>query len=85
MQGLGRHAGGEASKLINTKGAAMIYVPAIDRFLMRLDDAGGAVYEINPTTFEVSLSSKVGSAPIPETQNGPYNKFLYVPRLQGAI
>ena len=27
----------------------------------------------------------VGGAGIPPTMNGPFNKFLYVPRLGGAV
>jgi len=63
----------------------MVYVAAIDRFLFRLDGAGGAVFQIHPSTFEVTTFATTGGASIPSTLNGPYNKFLYAPRLQGCV
>ena len=66
-------------------GAAMVYVPAIDRYLLRQGGPGGTVFQIHPTTFDVSQFVTAGGSAIPATQNGPYNKFLYVPRLGGVI
>ena len=63
----------------------MVYIAAIDRFLFRLKAAGGTVYQINPATFEVTPFATTGGASIPATLNGPYNKFLYIPRLGGCI
>jgi hypothetical protein len=79
-------AGPNAADVINTgQGLAMIYVPAIDRFIVRKSNAGGTVYQIHPTTFQVTEVLTTGGDLVPGTQNGPYNKFLYVPRLGGAI
>jgi len=65
--------------------AALVYVPAVDRFLVRLAGAGGAIYEIHPTSFEVQPFRTSGGDAVPATLYGPYNKFLYVPRLHGAV
>jgi hypothetical protein len=46
---------------------------------------GGTVYQVNPSTFEVTTVATSGGGSVPVTQNGPYNKFLYVPRLGGAV
>jgi hypothetical protein len=70
---------------VSGTGNAMFYVPAMDRYLVRLDGGGGAVFQINPQTFQASAFPTTGGSAIPSTLNGPYNKFLYVPRLQGAI
>jgi chitodextrinase len=64
---------------------AMIYVPTLDSYLVRLDTSGGTVYQISASNFQATTFSTVGGSSIPATQNGPYNKFLYVPRLQGAV
>ena len=68
-------------------GAAMIYVAVMDKYLVRLKAAGGTVYQIDPVTFEVTTFSTTngGSIPASEAGTGCYNKFLYVPRLGGAI
>lgn len=66
------------------EGMALVYVPAIDAFLVRAGTAGGAVLRIDAATFEVSSFPTTGGSAIPATINGPYNKFLYLPRLQGC-
>jgi len=66
-------------------GNALVYIAAIDRFLVRLRGLGGAVYQVHPSTFEVTPFATTGGGSIPATQNGPYNKFLYVPRLGGVV
>jgi hypothetical protein len=76
--------GPNAGSLNVTKGA-MVYVPALDRFLVRLSGSGGTVYQVHPTTFEVTTVATTGGGSVPSTQNGPFNKFLYVPRLGGAV
>jgi hypothetical protein len=63
----------------------MFYVPAFDRFLVRKAGAGATVYMIDPENFEVTTLATTGGDSIPATQNGPYNKFLYAPRLGGAV
>jgi hypothetical protein len=78
-------AGANASDVATAKQGAMIYVPPIDRFLVRLDGAGSMVYQIDPQAFGVTAYPTTGGSSLPATQNGPYNKFLYVPRLGGAV
>ena len=73
---------------VNVTGAqqnAMFYVAAIDRFLVRGGSAGGTVYQVNPSTFEVTTFLATDGAAIPSTLNGPFNKFLYLPRMGGAV
>jgi len=77
--------GANAANISGADKAGMAYVEAIDRYLMRLGGAGGAVYGINPSTFEVTAFATTNGASIPSTQSGPYNKFRYVPRLRGFI
>ena len=69
----------------NAGQASLVYVAAIDRYLVRRGGAGGTVYQINPATFDVSIFATTNGGSIPGTQNGPYNKFVYVPRLGGCI
>ncbi|MDH3314148.1 MAG: fibronectin type III domain-containing protein [Gammaproteobacteria bacterium] len=64
---------------------AMTYIPAIDRYLVRNAASGGTVYQVNPSTFEVTTLPTTGGGSVPATINGPYNKFLYVPNLRGAV
>lgn len=63
----------------------MVYVPAIDAYLVRARGAGGTVYRINASTFECTVLSTSGGGSVPATLNGPYNKFLYVPALRGVV
>lgn len=76
---------GSSAGSVRGGGGAMVYVGAIDRFLVRRSAAGGVVYQINASTFEVSELPTNGGDSVPRTINGPYNKFLYVPRLRGAV
>jgi chitodextrinase len=64
---------------------AMPYVAAIDSYLVRLAGAGSTVYLVNAANFAVATFATTGGATIPSTMNGPYNKFLYVPRLKGCV
>jgi chitodextrinase len=77
--------GAVAANVSGVVQGAMVYVPAIDRYLIRLAGAGGTVYQVHPTTFDVSVFATTNGGAIPSTPNGPYNKFLYVPRLGGAV
>jgi hypothetical protein len=71
---------------VSGNGAAVVYVPAIDAFLVRSGEGGGGgVMRIDAATFAVSSFSTSGGSGIPSTMNGPYNKFLYVPQLQGCV
>jgi hypothetical protein len=78
-------SGANASNVSGAVAGAMTYVAAIDRFLIRLGGAAGTVYQVDPSTFAVTSFTTTGGASVPATQNGPYNKFLYVPRLRGAV
>lgn len=75
----------DVSAVANGVNTALLYVDALDSFLVKLDGAGGTVYQINPSTFEVSQFATTGGSSIPTTVNGVYNKFRYVPRLRGVI
>jgi hypothetical protein len=77
--------GPNAADVSGGSGDAMVYVPAIDRYLVRRGGAGGTVYQIHPSTFDVTTFATTDGVSIPSTQNGPYNKFLYVPRLRGCV
>jgi len=78
-------SGANAANVSGAGQYAMFYVPALDRFLIRGGGAGGTVYQVNASTFEVTTLATTGGASVPSTQNGPFNKFLYVPRLRGAV
>jgi hypothetical protein len=77
--------GSDATTLAVDSGAQMMYVAAIDKYLVRLGDAGGAIYQIDPATYAVSQLATTGGSGVPWTMNGPYRKFLYVPRLKGCV
>jgi hypothetical protein len=72
---------------VRVPSAGMAYVPALDVFLLRRGGSGGTIYQIDPETFEATTYSTTGGASIPAVEGGnnPYNKFLYVPRLRGAV
>lgn len=76
--------GPNAAQASDSSQAGMVYVAAIDRYLIRRDGAGGAVYQVHPSTFEVTPFVTTGGASVPSTLR-PYNKFLYVPRLRGVV
>lgn len=79
-------SGASASAVATQNDASMIYDEVIDRFLIRLGGSGGTVYQINPSTFEVTTFTTSAGGSIPAiTDSGPYNKFLYVPLLGGCV
>jgi hypothetical protein len=78
-------SGPSASAIAGRHRVGMFYVPALDAYVLRADNAGGTVYRINASTFEVTTLTTTGGSAIPFTQNGPYNKFLYIPNLRGAV
>ncbi len=78
-------SGANAGDVMTAGQDAMIYVPELDRFMVRKGGSGSAVYQINPATFEATTFPTTGGTSVPATQNGPYNKFLYVPRLNGVV
>jgi hypothetical protein len=77
--------GANAANVSGAGQASLVYVAAIDRYLIRLGGAGGTVYQVDPATFDVSIFATTNGGSIPGTQNGPYNKFVCVPRLGGCI
>jgi hypothetical protein len=76
--------GANASNVTGMQQASLVYVPAMDVYVVRDSSAGGTVYQINPGTFEVTTFATAGGASIPSIVTGSFNKFLYVPRLRGA-
>lgn len=85
-------SGSDASAISgSSSGAGMVYVPAIDTYLYRRGAAGGAVYAINPATFEVTQLSTTGGSGVPATDTisgnpeNVYTKWLYVPAYGGIF
>jgi hypothetical protein len=76
---------GSAASSVKGDERAMVYVPALDAFLVRARGAGATVYRIDAGTFECSVLATTGGGSVPSTLNGPYNKFLYVPQLRGVV
>jgi hypothetical protein len=58
-------SGASASDVIWAMQAAMVYVAALDRFLVRKAGSGGTVYQIDPSTFEVTTFATTGGSSIP--------------------
>jgi len=77
--------GANAGNVANLSQGAMIYVPALDAYLVRAAPSGSTIYRIDASTFQVTTLATTGGASVPSTLNGPFNKFLYVPRLGGAV
>jgi hypothetical protein len=77
--------GGANANDVKVWGGALFYVPALDRYIMRPEGSGGAIYQIHPTTFAATTFSTSGGGSIPAVTNGVYNKCLSVPRLGGAL
>ncbi len=72
----------------------MIYEPTLDAYLVRRRPAGGAVYKINASTFEVTQFTTTGGDAIELTgflDNGAggsdnvFNRFLYAPLHKGVV
>jgi hypothetical protein len=74
-----------ASTIAGSTMGGMVYVPSLDAYLLRLDGSGGTVYQINASTFACTTFSTTGGTSVPATQNGPYTKFTYAPRLKCCI
>ena len=78
-------SGPNAADVTGGSPQAVFYVPVLDLYFVRTGGAGGTVYQINASTFEVTTFPTAGGGSIPSTFNGPYNKFLYLPRMNGAV
>jgi len=77
--------GPNAGSIAGVTDNSMVYVAAIDSYLVRFEPAGGTVYQVNAANLQVTTMPTTGGASVPSTINGPYNKFLYVPRLRGVV
>lgn len=79
--------GTNASNVLNAvNGSQLVYVHALDRYLMMAGTgAGGVIYEIHPTTWACTTFATSGGGSIAGTANGCYARFSYVPRLQGCV
>jgi hypothetical protein len=82
--------GSQSSVIGSTQGAALVYVPRLDKFLYKRNEAGGTVYQIDPATWAVEVYTTTGGSDIVQTAwssgaTGLYNKFLNVPRLSGLV
>jgi hypothetical protein len=81
-------SGAEAAT-VRADQAAIIYCSGLDKYIFRgRTTAGGAVYQIDPDTYAATAFSTTGGASVPGSGDpaiGIFNKFLYVPRLGGAI
>jgi hypothetical protein len=83
---------GAAASALNAaaKGVGGYYEPALDAYLVRDDDAGGTVYRIGASAFDVTLlsTSNGGAIPAPGSLSGPtnvYGRFVRVPAMRGAL
>ena len=66
-------------------GQGMVYDPALDAYLVRAPEAGGAVYRIDAQTFAVSTLATSSGGSIVAAQNGVYRRWLYAPGLGGVV
>lgn len=77
---------GSGASISTQDGAAMVYVPALDKYLVRLGGSGGTIYQVDAATFDVSTFTTSDGGSVPAvTDSGPYNKFLYLPLLKGCV
>lgn len=87
--------GARAADVASAQRGSMQYVPALDSYIVRLSPAGNDVIKINASTFDaVTLPGLSGGTALQNNDPytlpandgaGPYNKFLYVPRLKGCV
>lgn len=85
---------GAAATAVNalSKAMGMVYVPALDSYLVRGGlEGGGAVYKIDANTFECTLLSTTGGAGVPSTAviagspENVYSRWLHAPKLGGIV
>ena len=76
---------GSNASIDSQDGAGMVYVPDMDKYLVRLAGSGGTVYQVDAETFSVSEFTTTDGGSIPAASSGPYNKFLYLPLLSGCV
>ena len=66
-------------------GNGMVYDPGLDAYLLRKQGAGSTIYRINAQTFSVDTLPTTNGTSVPNTVNGVWRRFLYVPQLKGVI
>jgi hypothetical protein len=77
--------GAAAGTVGGSSQGGMVYVPSLDSYLLRLSGSGGTVYRIDASTFSCTSLTTTGGTGIPATQNGPFTKFHYAPRVKCCI
>jgi hypothetical protein len=77
--------GSGASSIQGQNYCGGVYEPTLDRFLVRTRTSGGTVYQIHPTTWEVTPFTTTGGSSIPAAVAGVFHRFLYVPALTGIV
>ena len=83
--------GARAGDVASLGQQAMVYVPALDAYLIRRQAAGNDIIRIDAATFVATTLSVTGGSTIvragsPNNDGGHiYNKFFYLPRLRGAV
>ena len=77
---------GDDAALAERLGPGLAYCPDIDRFLLRLNTSGGALYSIHPTTFAITAIATSGGDSIAATdQNAVYTRFLTLPSPMNGV
>jgi hypothetical protein len=77
--------GSSASSIQGQNYCGGIYEPTLDRFLVRTRTSGGTVYQIHPTTWEVTPFTTTGGSSVPAAVAGVFHRFLYVSALTGIV
>ena len=73
---------GSQAAWVNAGGIGIVYVPEIDRFLLRKNEAGGAVMQVHPTTWAVETYSTTGGSGITSGGSGNvFTRWKYLPEL----
>jgi hypothetical protein len=90
MQGLAVYFDGGISDVTFTGARAadiitgqqgLVYLPSQDAYLMKMETAGDVV-RISPTTLAPTTQATTGGSP-PDSVNGIYTRWLYLPGLKG--
>jgi hypothetical protein len=77
--------GAGASSIQEQNYCGAVYDPVGDRFLVRTRVSGGTVYQIHPTTWDVTAFSTSGGGSVPAAVAGVFHRWLYVPALGGIV
>jgi len=68
-----------------SNGNGLVYVPALDAYLLRTDDAGATIYRIDAQTLNVDIPPTRGGDSVTAAFNHVYRRFLYAPQLGGVV